>query len=484
MVPTGRLTISVAKDGMTATVVLHEGELFERTDLMGSLAAAGLVVGIDVDACEKVLDLDLDAEPLVIARGTPPVAATDGSFTLAWEPGIQPGRVREDGSIDFHERDLVKSVLAGELLGTLAPPIAGQPGQRVDGNPVPVAKGRPAAMTFGPGVIVEPGGAVRAARDGVVALRQGMSLDVTDRHTHGADVDLRSGDLHIAGVVTVQGSVARTFGVWASGDVEIRDAVDGGSVHAGGNVTVGGTVRGGDGCIVQAHGDIVVRTAESAAIHCGGKLRVGEAVSSHLAAKRVEVMRRVRGGVLIAEEAILVQEAGTPDGSLTLLVVGEPVAESLGVVLTVVDAAKRAREARRQPSGAPAPHRTGAYRASSSVSPASRAGPSTAPLSHRGGGGRPSLVGLQAVRPGAYRIASSRSSLPAIPVMEIRDAAALAAQREALAQVAFVHVAGVLHAGVVVQIGSARFNVDQSVRGVRFTLDPESKQVRVDSAHR
>jgi hypothetical protein len=484
MIPPGRLVIAIAKDGMCATVTARPGGPFDKAELLEALRAAGVVQGIDDAACDKALSLKPDGPPLIVAHGMEAVSGLDGAFTLTVPLGIQPGKVRADGSIDFRDRDLVRSVLAGELLGTIELPTPGQPGLRVDGTTASAVNGRPVRLTFGKGVYVSPDGKVKAARDGVVAYREGASLDVTDHHNHNGDVDLKSGNLRIAGTVTVQGSVGRAFSVTATGDIAVRDAVDGGSLHAGGSASIGGTVRGGEDAIVRAQGDVVARTAEHAAVHCFGKLRVGEAIGSILGARHVEVMRRVRGGSILAEEAILAQEAGAPDATPTVLSVGVPTLEALATVLASVDAVKAAREARLHPSLAPSAARSAAVRTSKAAMAAVKPRDSTRPVPHGGtmskppvsvphsmkltdvmGGGRPSKLGLK-------------------PGVEIRDAASVAAEKAALVQTAFIHVAGVLHAGVVIQIGATRYNVDQQMRGVRFSFDPESAEIVVKKTSR
>jgi len=437
----GRLIIKVEDDGMVATAERLDMQPMDRLELLDLLAGAGVVAGIDDVACERVIAMDLDAgDVLVIARGTPPVAGVNGSFVPLIEPGILPGKVREDGSIDFHDRDLLHSVPLGGPLGTLRAPTPGVPGQRVDGRPVPAVNGKPAPISFGQGVVVDPDGAVRAARAGVILHRPGVSLDVTDHHVHVGDVDLKSGDLRLEGGVSVRGFVTRTFSVKATGDVDVQSGVDGGSVHAGGNVHIGGMVRGVGAGLVWADGDVVLRSAESAEVYSGGTLRVAEALNSQLHARKVEVTRRIRGGAILAEESIIAQEAGSPDGAPTYLTVGEPRPGSLQDVLSASEAAKKLRDAARQAPG--------------------------------------TMRGDRAKGGKAARVQA------AISALEVHDRAVTAERRDELARGAFVHVPGALHAGVVVQIGPARYNVDEDLRGARFTLDAESKTIQLEKVKR
>ncbi len=424
-----RASVTVAGDGMSASVVVAAGQHVDPAELAALLQSARVVAGVDAAACTLVHAGKARPGANVVARGVPAVDGADGAFVATFEAGLLPGKMREDGSIDFHERDLVKSVAVGEVLGELRPPCRGTDGVRVDGRPPPARVGRPATMRFGAGVALGEDRTARATRAGVIVHRAGVSLDVTDGHVHAADVDLHSGDLKVKGSLSVRGNVARSFGVSATGDVDVRDAVDGGSVRAGGSAKVGGTARGGGDAIVWADGDVSLRTAESALVHAGGTLRVVEALNSQLHGKRVEVTRRVRGGATFAEESLVVQEAGAPDGTDTQLTAGEPLDRSAAEAVAAVQAAKRAREAKR-------------------------------PAAERG------------AKAGRMQAAASAD--------QTRERIAAAERREALLEGARVRVTGTVHPGVVIHIGAARYAVDTEVRGVVFALDRETRTIAME----
>ena len=371
--------------------------------------------------------------------GTPPTHGRAGYVELAFEQGLAPGRLNADGHMDFFERGLLKSVSAGQLVARLHPPAPGQAGVDVDGQVLPARAGEPAKLKLGAGVRLDPDGSVCALHDGVVLYKTGASLDVVAKHVHQGAVDLHSGHLDMQGSLTIKGDVERLLQVRASGDVEVLGAVSGGSLRASGSIRVSGNVRGGDDARVVAEHDVTLKSCESADITAGAVLRVQEAVNSQLRGRQVVVTGRLRGGGATAEQRLSVKEAGTPAGSATVLRAGEPSElPDLADVQRAVVMQKLRRMAER-----------GGVRE----------------LGARGG------VRAKGGKLGRFDAAWSAE--------ELKERAAQAAQRAVLERAAVVEL-GLAHPGVELRIGSARLNVQQVERGLRYALNPETGQLSAE----
>jgi hypothetical protein len=417
-----------------------------EADLERALAQAGITHGIDPVAREMVLDAlgrpKAEVKHVVIALATEPAAGRAAAFEPAFELALRPGRELADGTFDFHQRGLLKLAAVGDRLGTCTPAGSGTAGRTVTGRELSAIPGKPIGMAFGPGVEVLSDGVVRAKRAGAVFYRPGASLDVSDVYTHAGDVDLESGDLLIDGSITVQGDVARTLRVTASGDVVVRGSVDGGAVRAGGHAHVGESVRG-PSSVVSARGDVAARRAELSTLRSSATLRVADAVGADLAGRRVEVSRLVRGGRAAGEEAVVVRDAGAADGTRTWLVAGEPVPVPQDPVVVAVERAKAARAI---------------------------------------GRARGALADLEG-RCDAKRGKTGRGQA-VLATRALSEAVALAGRREVLSRTAFVVVSGEALPGVVVQIGGAALELDEPMRGVRFSVDPELGHLTWERSHR
>jgi len=441
-----RLSVAISGDRRTALVTVRPGAVGadepgsgERA-LRGALEQAGVTTGVLGEALERIgRALDEPAFEVtdeIVARGTVAQAGHEGRFEPAFLAGIQPGHLREDGTLDFFDRELLKAVQKGDVLGLLRPPQPGVAGCLVDGTVEAVPPVREAVLELGPGVERGGDGVVRAARSGVVAYQAGTSIDVVDNHVHQGPVDLRSGHLRMQGSVQVKGDVLTSFCVSASGDIEISGSVDGGNVHAGGDVRVHG-VRG-ERAMVCAEGNLSVHHAESATLYAGKLLQLGEGVHAQIAAGRVEVSGKLRGGVTRAESSVSANEVGSPHGKETEIAVAEPLELPVESALRSLDAAKTLRAAK------------------------PGVGDSRSGLGGREKGGKVGRVVAELQR------------------AEIERLSARAQRRAALSRVAFIQV-GRAHPGVTLHVGDRKLLLEREIRSTRFSLDGDTGDLRMDT---
>ena len=410
-------------------------------DLRALLAGAGVVAGVDEalldELAEGAKDPAFERAELQIATGTAPTRGRGGRFEAAFEQGLAAGRVSEDGHMNFLERGLLKVVLAEQIVAHIFAPEPGHAGFTVTGESLAAFSGAAAKLKLGAGVVVDAEGVVRARHGGVVLYKPEQSLDVVAQHIHQGAVDLRTGHLDMQGSLTVKGDVERLLQARATGDLEVLGSVSGGSLRAGGSISVSGSVRGGDAGRVIAEHDVTIKSCESADVSAGGALRVQEAVNSRLSGADVFVLGRLRGGSALAEHCVVVKEAGTPSGTTTLLRAGEPLEPpDLGEVQRAVMMQKLRRMAE-------------------------RGGVRDAFGSRGDGRGKGGKLG---------RVSAALSA------EELQARAELAQRRAELVRAAVIEL-GLAHAGVELRIGSARLNVEQAVRGLRYALSSETGQL-------
>lgn len=413
-------------------------------ELRVALTRSGVVAGFDdaalLELATRAGDAAFERADVLVAVGSPARPGQDGVVELAFEQGLAAGSVSADGHMNFFERQLLKSVSAGQTLAILRAPTEGRAGTTVDGQPLLARAGTAAKLALGPGAALDAEGVVRATRDGVVLYKPGATLDVVDRHQHRGPVDLRSGHLEMQGSLSVQGDVERLLQVRASGDVEVLGAVSGGSVRAGGSVRVTGNVRGGDESRVVAGADVTLKSCEAADVTAQKTLRVQESVNSALHAEHVVITGRLRGGSAVAELSVQAKEAGTTGGTPTLLQAGEPIElPDLEQVQRAVVMQKLRRMA----------ERGGVRDAFGSRGDA------------RGKGGKLGRVNA------------------ALSQEELQRVAERGELRGRLQRAAFLEL-GLGHPGVELRIGAARLTLDRAVRSLRYVWDAETGQLRAE----
>jgi hypothetical protein len=325
----GRLFVEVSADGLEARLRINPGPPCGREALDAALRTAGVVHGIDETAVTAVAAALADeryAAMLPVARGQVAQHGESGYLKPHFELVTVCGAMRDDGSFDYHDRGQPVTAQAGTPIATYVPGSKGIPGRRVDGRAIPATDGVERLPKLGRGVERLPNQQIVARSDGVVVWLEGSTLDVVNHWQHRGDVDLRSGNLQIAGSLTVEGSVQQDCAAVATGDVLVKGGLDGGAVRAGGNVVVRGGVLGPT-AVVRCGGDATCRHVTGGTLHAVHDVYVTEnAVHSCLRGRRILAdgrRGRILGGEALALERIVVRDAGAPAATPTLLAVAQ-----------------------------------------------------------------------------------------------------------------------------------------------------------------
>jgi len=430
-----RLSIRVEENGLSAFVAVSSGPALDQAMFDAEFRASGVVAGIDANAYERMatalVDPNLSCSEVLIAAGSEARPGKDAWLELSFNEGIQPGHVRDDGTVDYHERDLLKPVRRGEVIGQLHATEIGLAGMRVDGMPLTPPSPRELSLKWGVSVSLDEAGHLRAERDGVVLYVAGKVLEIVEHHVHKGAVD--SGNLRMQGSLEIHGDVKHPFCAVATGDIDVRGNVDVATVRAGGALHVRGGVRGGEGAAVSAEGDLTALHAESADLSCGGQLCVKEAINSRLCAVQVHASGRLRGGHAVAEGHIIAKEAGAPSGVATRLTVGEPLTLPVQRAQQLISTLKAERMAERA-------------------------------------GGRSSD------RAKGGKIGRVRAELDAEQVQRLAERAR---RREALLRDASIQI-GLAHPGVSICLGMAHVTIDEPVRSSRYSYDEATASIRIE----
>jgi hypothetical protein len=487
---------------MRALVSVAPGPPARAHDLAVALDRAGVCFGVDENARHGLIDAlgepQFSVRDLQLATGRPGNPSRSTCFEPAFEVGVQPGRLREDGSMDFFDRGLLKHALVGDRLGRVRPARSASPGTRVDGGPQPTSHVAERLPRFGTGTLLQEDGSVVATRSGAVAYVAQDSLDIVDQHVHHGDVDMRSGHLSMEGSLIIEGDIRRLFGVRALGDLEVRGMIEGGSVYAGGNMAIHGAVSGGDVGIVSAGGDLRARHVERAMLICGGALTLDESVHSELTAETIEVLRWLYGGTATAAIGITVEQAGSPRGHAdTVLIAGVPLDPPVLPAQPVIVAAKHEVVSVALHTSGPVTISGLAMRASdapvrsSGVPARISAVPGVAASASR----RPSVAAPRAPQRASFAPAvgsvapprtstSPRGSADEEARAQAERKAAYPLSADSLLAVASIRVLGVAHAGVTIQLGELRLILERSVSDVCFSVDPKTGKISTTPARR
>jgi len=212
------------------------------------LNRAGIVYGYDAERWSNTLRA-LEAGGareflLPVATGTSPRQAADAEFEwVVQTESYAPGKILDDGSIDFRDRNLASLVGEGDLLGRLVPSVLGTTGRDIFGEELVPPPPAGIEVVTGAYVCTKPeesgsmaffsevgGGISTSSSTARIGSRwqKRINIAVYPVATIEGNVDYESGNIDFNGDVVIKGSVQSQFIVKATGTVTIGGYVEGG----------------------------------------------------------------------------------------------------------------------------------------------------------------------------------------------------------------------------------------------------------------
>ena len=435
----GRIKIRVSDDGLEAWLTVDAGPKAARSDLTARIDELGIVAPVDEsileEAARALSERAALPSPLPLAEGRAPQPGEPAALELVAPGGQLSGAVREDGSLDFRERKLIRPVKAGERIGRIRPATSGIPGMDVFGEVIPAEPGAAFDGKLGEGIRLEENGDLTAISDGARTISGNDTLDVVALYKHEGPVDLASGNLSTDGSLEITRDVTFGMRVSAAADVVVGGTVDGATLIAGNSVTIRGGAIGRDLGSVIAGGDLTLRHALGIRIRSGGTLSVQRSVSSSaLFARSIEVGGQLLGIEARAEASIRVKEAGSSGEGPCLLRAAYP-NDPMPPIRIAQSEGSRSPEA------------------------------------------RPKKGSLRGRKPRSRKAGGRRGASGKDAVTRLRERLDWRERERSLRQTAFIEVTGVAHAGCRIDFGGRPRTLEHSRTNVCFRYDVHADQI-------
>lgn len=323
--------IDITDDKMKAIARFYppsnNGRTIGRDDIINAMVRAGVKYGVDELEISNFLKDKRYCTDYVMAKATPAIQGRDAEITYHFNTDLTlKPKTNEDGSVDFHQLDMISHCTKGQLLATLTPADPGKPGIDVCGNVIRPAKVTNRVLRHGNKIYLsEDGLQMFSEVDGHVTLTDGRVF-VSDIYEVPADVDTSTGDIVYDGNVIIKGNVITGFSVKAKGDIEVNGVVEGAYLEAGGQIVLKRGMQGMNKGILKAKGNIISKFIENAEVIAGGYITTESILHSRVSAKGdITVGGKkgfVTGGEIRSGTCISVKTAGSHMGTNTLLEVG------------------------------------------------------------------------------------------------------------------------------------------------------------------
>jgi len=188
-----------------------------------------------------------------VARGVAPLSGKDGAVTYNFETDYtNPGKIMEDGRIDFRDRGSIPFVRKGDILAAKKPPQQGKNGMNVLGEVILVEEPLDPVFIAGDGTrLSEDGTTIIADLKGQPHLDHIGEISVNPELPIKGDVDYQTGNINFNGHVVVNGTVKEGFSVRAfsltakevegatidlTGDLHVSDGITDANIVSSGNI--------------------------------------------------------------------------------------------------------------------------------------------------------------------------------------------------------------------------------------------------------
>lgn len=283
--------------------------------------------GIKQKVIQRITSEKRYLETVIMAQGTLPIEGKDAElkYYFSTEHVTKP-KINEDGTVDFHQLDMISSVKAGDVVAEIIPEDRGKPGMNIYGSPLPPRKVSRKIFRHGRNLEVsEDGTKLHSLVNGHITL-QGEKIFVSTEYDVPADVNNSTGDIDFDGDVTIKGNVISGFKVKATGKIVVKGVVEGAELVAGGDIVLERGILGMNKGILIAGGNIASTFIENATVRAGGDIDSNAILHSDVNAHgMIEVHGKkgyIIGGAVRAGSKVISKIIGSEMGANTIIGVG------------------------------------------------------------------------------------------------------------------------------------------------------------------
>ncbi|MBR0093029.1 MAG: DUF342 domain-containing protein [Lachnospiraceae bacterium] len=355
-----RLTVS--DDEMTVTGYFYppsdgvKGEEMTAAEVKSDLGYQKVTYGIQEETIAAFFAKREYCKEIVLAQGKPVREGSDASIEYLFNTDMHAKpEIKEDGTVDFFNLNLISHVQEGDEVAKLTPEDPGEDGWNVYGKPVMPQKVKHLELKGNKNTALsEDKLTLKAAVSGHVSLSAIGVVEVSNVFTV-PEVGVSSGNINYDGSIVVNGDVDSGYEVKASGDIEVKGSVSGAILRAKGNVVLTRGMNGMTKGEIHAGGNVVTKFLEAATVRAGGTVSAESIMRSTVfAGAEIYVDGKrgfIAGGQVSAKERITAKTLGSELGVNTLVEVGaDPtLKESVKKMQAEIADAEKKKEAIQEP---------------------------------------------------------------------------------------------------------------------------------------
>jgi hypothetical protein len=319
------ITVSGDRLKAFARIKKYDADLVTVEAITEALAEQEICVGIKEDTLIKTwLSMATpEGEPFVIAQGIEPKMSVDAAVKYHFESEFRnPGKVLEDGSIDFRDRGNIPFVETGVLLAEKTAAQDGRSGTDITGLELPVAEAADVMFNAGAGTrFSDDGLQIYADSDGQPHLDAMGNVSVFSELKIDGDVDYETGNVRFEGNIVVAGVVKEGFSI--RGATLTAGQIEGADIELTGDLNVEAGII--DAKLIKVQGNVQAKYVNNSVIRAFGDLIVQKEIIDStvlLSGECVNQTGNIIASTIVAKQGVQAVHIGTETSSPTRLRVG------------------------------------------------------------------------------------------------------------------------------------------------------------------
>jgi len=300
-VSTKLITVTIAEDKMSATVILNDpgDEEYTAAEIVGILRRNKVITGINSAEIIRMVNEKIYDKEVIVANGKPMEPGQEGYYEFMFDTEQHKTPIiREDGTADYAAVGRHENIKEGDVVAVYHPAVQGQNGFNVCGMEIVAkfAKDLPALR----GQRIKRNDETNeyiATLSGKISLRD-SNIEILDVHEINENVTMLRGKVEFYGDIIINGDVENGVVIRAGRNVVINGTVGAASIFAGGDIILQKGIQGAGRGKVSARGNVFSDFVEYARVDAGLDVYANSIINSDIATSGSVIVSGKHGSII------------------------------------------------------------------------------------------------------------------------------------------------------------------------------------------
>ncbi|MGL1891166.1 MAG: FapA family protein [Spirochaetaceae bacterium] len=229
------------------------------------------------------------------------------------------------GQVNYHCVQSFIIIQKGEFLGEMIPEVKGNPGLNLEKIEIPCPKKTINILKIGENIYID-NNHLYSEIDGTYKIIKGNIITIDPLLTVETDVDYHTGDIEYKGDINITKTVREGFSVISGGDIIVKGCIEPADISCGHNLTVEEGIIGSKNHLIECKGIVTTAHIEHAYIKSFGSINILRGVLSSFiySSDRILLDKKatIVGGEICSQNGIIAGNIGNEHEVETKIILG------------------------------------------------------------------------------------------------------------------------------------------------------------------